>query len=91
MILKPEFLNRVYTQWRLEERKRLNSDFIPNRWDYQRSYQYENRTSVFHQHFESWLFEQGFIVIQEHRERYLKFSGDEKNLTLFILKHGIAT
>ena len=37
---------------------------------------------------EDCLWGQGFKVIQRDGSRYLKFIGDEKRLTWFLLKHG---
>lgn len=33
-----------------------------------------------------WMWEEGFTVVQQNKKRYLKFDGDERRLTLFLLK-----
>ena len=88
MILEPEYLDRIYQQWMIQDRLQGDSDYIPNRWDLRKTYQREYRGGFNQQRFEEWLFAQGFTVIQREGERYLKFSGDEKRLTFFLLKYG---
>lgn len=82
MILEPEYLDSIYRHWLAKQ----DSD-DPYRWriDYYR----QPRITSKNQRFEEWLFEQGFTVIQKDKKRYLKFSGDEKRLTWFLLKHGV--
>lgn len=88
MILDPEYLDRIYVKWKIQDRQSVDDSFEPTRWDYQRGYQREHRGGFNQQRFEEWLFAQGFTVIQREGKRYLKFSGDEKRLTWFLLKHG---
>lgn len=89
MILEPEYLDRIYAQWRIQNQQRLDSDYIPSRWDLCKHYQREYRGGFNNQRFEEWLFAQGFTVIQKEGKRYLKFSGDDRRLTFFLLKHGV--
>jgi len=89
VILEPEVLDRIYTNWLIKDRQHLDSDYIPSRWDLRKTYQREYRNGFNQQRFENWLFDQGFTVIQRHQKRYLKFSGDEKCLTWFLLKYGV--
>ena len=89
MILEPEYLDRVYVKWKIQDRQSIDDSFVPTRWDYQRGYQREYRGGFINQRFENWLFGQGFTVIQREGKRYLKFGGDEKRLTWFLLKHGV--
>lgn len=89
MILEPAYLDQIYAEWRIKDRQRLNSDFVPGRWDQHKTYQREYRGGFNEQRFEDWLFVQGFTVVQRDGKRYLKFSGDDKRLTFFLLKHGI--
>lgn len=88
MILDPEYLDRIYTEWLIQRRRELELDFVPSYWDRRASYQGEYRNRPVNQTFENWLFAQGFTVIQREGKRYLKFSGDKKRLTWFLLKHG---
>jgi hypothetical protein len=89
VILEPEYLDRIYAQWRLEDRCFIDPTHIPNTWDLRKTYQREYRGGFNNQRFEDWLFGQGFTVTQREGKRYLKFSGDEKRLTFFLLKHGV--
>lgn len=89
MILEPEYLDRIYTDWLIKDRQQSDSDYIPSRWDLRKTYQREYRGGFNQQRFEEWLFAQGFTVIQREGKRYLKFSGDNKRLTFFLLKHGV--
>jgi hypothetical protein len=76
-ILDPDFLDRVYQKWK------YGDSLADTRWP--QRYQYPNTTK--NQRFEDWLWTQGFTVVQKNKRRYLKFSGDERYLTIFILKH----
>ena len=89
MLLEPEYLDHIYTDWLIKDRKSLDSDYAPTPWDLRKNYQREYRGGFNHQRFENWLFEQGFTVVQREGKRYLKFSGEEKKLTWFLLKHGL--
>lgn len=82
MILEPEYLDSIYHHWLAEQ-----GSVDTYRWRIH--YQRQPRTTVKNQRFEEWLFKQGFTVIQKDKKRYLKFSGDEKRLTWFLLKHGV--
>jgi len=89
MLLEPEYLDRIYAQWRLQDRCSIDTAHTPNSWDYHCTYQREYRGGFINQRFEEWLYSQGFTVIQRNKKRYLKFSGDERKLTFFLLKHGV--
>jgi hypothetical protein len=78
MILEPEFLDKVFQKWK------YGDELSNTRWP--QKYQHTNTTR--NQRFEDWLWAQGFTVIQKNKKRYLNFTGDERKLTLFILKHG---
>lgn len=82
MILQPEQLDRVYRYWRAQRR---DYDYIPSRLDNMITYQRQHRTGS-NKFFEDWLFQHGFTVIQKDKKRYLKFSGDERQLTILLLK-----
>lgn len=75
MLLEPEVLNRLFHQWKYADR--LDEVKYPMR------YQNSRRD----QRFEDWLWQQGFTVVQKDKKRYLRFSGDPKHLTLFLLKY----
>lgn len=77
MLLETDFLDLVYQKWRYGDR--LSEIRWPERY---------NRGTK-NQRFEDWLWTQGFTVVQKDKKRYLKFSGDERNLTIFILKYGL--
>lgn len=89
MVLEPEYLDRIYAQWRLQDRCSNDPTHTPNPWDLKKTYQREYRGGFVNQRFEEWLFIKGFTVVQRDRKRYLKFSGDEKHLTFFLLKYGV--
>lgn len=89
MLLEPTYLDQIYTQWLIKDRQRLDSNFVPGYWDRRRNYQREYRSGFNNQRFEDWLYGQGFTVVQHQGKRYLKFSGDDKRLTFFLLKYGI--
>lgn len=86
-LFEPEYLDYLYTHWRIADRKNLNPDFVPTKWDLKMSYLLQHRNGFTEQRFESWLYAQGFTVIQNQSKRYLKFSGNEKYLTMFLLKY----
>ena len=83
MILEPEYLDRLWHTWRLGD----NPDTLPPWRKF--NYQSEYRGGFNQQRFEEWLYTQGFTIVQQNKKRYLKFSGDEKRLTFFLLKHGV--
>lgn len=89
MILEPEYLDRIYSQWRIQDCQHLDSDYTPSCWEQRLTYQNRSRGGRCEQRFEEWLYSQGFTVIQRNKKRYLKFSGDERRLTWFLLKHGV--
>lgn len=73
IILETELLDKVFHKWRYSklDHSRYPMRYLRNHRD---------------QRFESWLWDQGFTVIQQNKKRYLKFDGDERRLTLFLLK-----
>ena len=75
-MLTPEFLDKVYQKWK------YGDQLADTRWP--QKYQHINTTR--NQRFEAWLWDQGFTVVQKNKKRYLNFSGEEKQLTLFLLK-----
>lgn len=83
VILDPEYLDQMYREWLLKH----NPDHRASPWFRSRKYQHKHRGS--NQAFEDWLFAHGFTVVQREKQRYLKFSGDEKRLTWFLLKYGV--
>lgn len=88
VILEPEYLDRIYSQWRIQDHNQFDPDCAPSYYQH-KTYQHQYRDGFFNQRFEAWLFDKGFTVIQRDKKRYLKFSGDEKRLTWFLLKHGV--
>lgn len=82
VILEPEYLDQMYRDWLLKR----NPDYNASPWFHRRNYQREHRGS--NQPFEDWLYVHGFTVVQREKKRYLKFSGDERKLTFFLLKNG---
>jgi len=76
MILEPDILNKIYQKWYYGNKP------LP-RWP--TNY---NRGQRRDQNFENWLWQQGFTVVQKDKQRYLRFIGQEKNLTLFLLTYG---
>ena len=84
MILEPEYLDRIYDQWYHTDYNGSGRVFIRPR-----SYQNVYRHGFNEQRFEEWLFVKGFTVVQRNGKRYLKFSGDDKRLTFFLLKYGV--
>lgn len=76
MMLSPDLLDKIYHQWKYADY--LDQTKYPMR--YQQNYR--------NQKFEDWLWQQGFTVVQKDKKRYLKFDGDERQLTIFLLKWG---
>ena len=74
MMLSPELLDRVYHRWKYAGR--LDENKYPIKY----------QTSYRDQRFEDWLWSQGFTVVQQNKKRYLKFSGNDQRLTIFLLK-----
>lgn len=90
MILEPECLDHIYRQWRIQDRQQMDSEYhTPSHFDKFLTYHRQNRFGRREQRFEEWLYSHGFTVIQKDKKRYLKFSGDERKLTFFLLKHGV--
>lgn len=75
-MLTPELLDKVYQKWK------YGDQLADTRWP--QTYHHTNTTR--NQRFEAWLWDQGFTVVQKNKKRYLNFRGDEKQLTLFLLK-----
>ena len=87
--LEPEYLDRIYTEWTIQDRRSRISNYEPSYWDLHKKYQRAYRGGFNEQRFEDWLYCQGFTVKQDHGKRYLVFSGDDKRLTWFLLKYGV--
>jgi len=81
-IFPTEMLNKVYRKWLVDSGSSLSTSKFASRRSYD-SYRYGFNEQLF----ENWLFLNGFDVIQENKQRYLRFSGDQRSLTLFLLKH----
>lgn len=75
-LINPEDLNSLYQKWYYGDK------LSETRWP--KKYTVGNYRD---QRFEDWLWTQGFTVVQKDKKRYLKFGGDEKQLTFFLLKH----
>jgi hypothetical protein len=78
VITTSEQLDAIWQKWLVD-----NAYNEKNR--YHQSYRYTYRNSFAARHFESWLFENGAFVKQEHNKRYLTFL-TEKQATWFILQ-----
>lgn len=78
MILGPDTLDALFRRW---------LDDTESPWYQRRRYQNEPRRGR-NQAFEDWLFSHGFTVIQDNKVRYLKYSGDPAEVTLFLLQYG---
>ena len=77
MMLEPDPLNQIYQKWY------YCNESIP-RWP--KNY---NAGKYRDQRFEDWLWPQGFTVVQKDKKRYLKFSGEDRHLTLFLLRWSV--
>ena len=75
-LINPEDLNLLYQKWYYGDK------LSETRWP--KKYTAGNYRD---QRFEDWLWTQGFTVVQKDKKRYLKFGGNEKQLTFFLLKH----
>lgn len=84
MMLEPEVLDKIYRYWRKTKR---TSPYTPSRFDDMITYQRRYRNGA-NSEFEAWLWQQGFTVVQKDKQRHLRFSGDGKQLTFFLLKYG---
>lgn len=85
-LLSSEQLDNIYDRW-IKDEEGLKTDYGLRRM-FKMKYQQQGRHTQKNQRFEEWLWNQGFKVIQRDGSRYLKFIGDEKRLTWFLLKHG---
>lgn len=85
-LLSSEQLDSIYDRW-IKDEEGLKTDYGLRRM-FKMKYQQQGRHTLKNQRFEEWLWNQGFKVIQRDGSRYLKFIGDEKRLTWFLLKHG---
>ncbi len=74
MMLESDFVDKIYQKWY------YGGELPEVRWP--RKYNQNFRD----QRFEDWLWTQGFTVVQKDKKRYLKFSGEEKYLTIFLLR-----
>jgi len=84
-LLSSEQLDNIYDRWIKDQE--LAHEYSVRRM-FKMNYQRQGRNTLKNQRFEGWLWSQGFKVIQRDGSRYLKFIGDEKKLTWFLLKHG---
>ena len=75
-LINPEDLDSLYQKWYYGDK------LSEIRWP--KKYTASNYRD---QRFEDWLWTQGFTVVQKDKKRYLKFGGNEKQLTFFLLKH----
>lgn len=76
-VTSPEQLDRAYCHWCVWHK--------PNRARlFTTSYKHIARRSETAQQFEAWLFEQGGKVVQENKQRYIKFDNLE-HYTAFLL------
>ena len=82
ILLDPDVLDNIYQNWSSKEFS--NCSFY-----YKQRYQREARFIRKNQRFEEWLWSHGFTVIQKDKKRYLKFIGEKKYLTMFLLKNNI--
>jgi hypothetical protein len=76
VLLETDLLNKVYQRWK------YGDQLSEIQWPRKYNSGYRDR------HFEDWLWQQGFTVVQKDKQRYLRFSGDGKQLTFFLLKYG---
>lgn len=77
--LNTDVLDRVYKKWYAQTGRGTVNQYT----NYQRSL----RSSPTGQAFENWLYVHGFSVIQRDKKRYLSYSGDERALTIFLLRY----
>jgi len=75
MILEPDFVDKLYQKWY------YGNKLSETRWP--KKYTAGNYRD---QRFEDWLWNQGFTVVQKDKKRYLKFNGDQRHLTMFLLR-----
>lgn len=74
-MLDPKCLDTIYQKWYYGDR--LAETHWPKTY---KTGKYRD------QQFEDWLWVQGFTVVQKDKKRYLKFSGNERELTIFLLR-----
>jgi hypothetical protein len=82
LVLPPETLDEIYRQWLRRDRP----DAEP-RWLKYKKYTQQYRDGYNERRFEDWLWNNGFTIFQKDKKRYLKFIGEERKLTLFLLKY----
>ena len=82
-----ETLDAIYDKWSKSQNDET-SDFYLRRSYLKSSYKRVDRNAARNQRFEQWLWGNGFSVVQRNKKRYLKFVGDKKRLTFFLLKYG---
>jgi hypothetical protein len=70
--VNPGIVDKLYVRWRWPSDPPQNS--IP----------YSKRFTE--SHFENWLWDNGFLVRRKNKKKCVYFFGDEKKLTLFLLK-----
>lgn len=80
VVLGPDVLDTIYHKW-LIKNYNYNINYLKI------SYQQQPRVTERNQKFEEWLWKHGLFVIQINKPRYLHFFGDDKKLTLFLLKN----
>lgn len=83
IILSPDTLDTLWQQWLARERPMTEGRYIKNR-----RYTQQYRDGFNERRFEDWLWINGFTIFQKDKKRYLKFIGEERKLTLFLLKYG---
>jgi hypothetical protein len=88
VILEPDYLDRVYSEWAIQDRRSMFGNYHPGYWSLQMKYQNAYRNGFNEQRFEEWLYSHGFTVKQQHGKRYLVFNGNNKKLSWFLLKYG---
>ena len=79
--LSLELLDKIWKDWNRRTKSGLGF--------YTSGYQNISRSLCRCQNFEEWLWKNGFSVVQKDSKRYLQFIGDDKRLTLFLLRYGI--
>jgi hypothetical protein len=77
--LDTDVLDRVYRNWYTQTGRGTVNQYT--------NYQRFRRLCPTGQAFENWLYDQGFVVIQRNKKRYLSYSGDGRALTLFLLRY----
>jgi hypothetical protein len=83
LVLPPETLDSLWQKWLMRDRPGADP-----RWLKYKKYNQQYRDGVNERRFEDWLWIEGFTIFQKDKKRYLKFIGDERKLTMFLLKYG---